>query len=131
METVEPGAVVPVLFARDVPAAAAYYRETLGFAVDFLHGDPPFYGSVSRGGACLHLRHVDRPNFAELAAREESLILAIIEVSDVEALFAAVRGNGAQIVQPPTHQPWGGTDFHVADPDSNVIAFVAYDAHPG
>jgi hypothetical protein len=26
----------------------------------------------------------------------------------------------------PTRQPWGGTDFHVRDPDGNVIAFVTY-----
>ncbi|MGH1558428.1 hypothetical protein ACRAWD_13100 [Caulobacter segnis] len=42
------------------------------------HGAPVFYGAVSRDGACLHLRHVGAPNFAELAAREPFLILATI-----------------------------------------------------
>lgn len=63
---------IPVLFVRDVSASAEYLRTTLGFAVDFLHGTPPFYGAVSRDEVCLHLRFVRRPNFAELAALEDS-----------------------------------------------------------
>ncbi len=117
---------VPILFVRDVPAAAAFYRDVLGFAVDFLHGEPPFYGAVSRGRACLHLRLVGAPNFTELAAREPSLILATIEVSDVHALYDELAKRGATFAQPVTEQPWGGTDFHVRDPDGNTISFVTY-----
>jgi uncharacterized glyoxalase superfamily protein PhnB len=117
---------VPILFVRDVPASAAFFQAKLGFAIDFLYGEPPFYGSVSRGDACLHLRCVRWPNFAELAAREVSLILATVEVSDVQALFAEVSDRGAEIAQPPISQPWGGTDFHVRDPDGNVISFVTF-----
>ena len=117
---------VPILFVRDVPASAAFFRERLGFVVDFLYGAPAFYGSVSRGAARLHLRCVRRPNFAELAAREPSLIVATIEVSDVRALFAEVSRRGAPVAQEPTRQPWGGTDFLVRDPDGNVISFVSY-----
>ena len=64
------GPAIPILFVRDVAASAAFYRDTLGFAIDFLYGEPPFYGAVSRGEACLHLRCVHEPNFAALAARE-------------------------------------------------------------
>ncbi len=118
---------VPILFVRDVPASAAFFRDRLGFGIDFLYGDPPFYGAVSRGAACLHLRCVHRPNFAELAAREVSLILATIEVSDVQGLFTEVRERGADIAQVPTKQPWGGTDFQVRDPDGNVVSFVSFE----
>jgi len=117
---------VPILFVRDVPASAAFWRDRLGFAIDFLHGSPPFYGSVSRGPACLHLRHVDAPNFDELAAQEVSLILATIEVSDVHALHAELLARGVEFAQAPTKQDWGGTDFHVRDPDGNVVSFVTY-----
>lgn len=118
---------VPILFVRDVSAAARFFTEKLGFAVDFLYGTPPFYGSVSRGEACLHLRCVEQPNFAELAAREVSLILATIEVSDVQALFEEYRARGVVFAQPPTRQEWGGTVFQVRDPDGNAISFVTYE----
>jgi catechol 2,3-dioxygenase-like lactoylglutathione lyase family enzyme len=117
---------VPILFVRDVSASAAFFQTKLGFGIDFLYGTPPFYGSVSRGDARLHLRFVDRPNFAELAAREVSLILATIEVSDVHALFDEFSDRGMEFAQTPTRQDWGGTDFHVRDPDGNTISFVTF-----
>jgi uncharacterized glyoxalase superfamily protein PhnB len=119
--------VTPILLVRDVPAAAAYFQQKVGFKIDFLHGEPPFYGSVSRDGICLHLRHVDRPGFAEIAVREDQLVCAAIEVTNVQALFEEVRGLGAIIAHPLTKQAWGGTDFHVGDPDGNVLSFVTYD----
>ena len=124
------GAAVPILFVRDVPTAAEFYSGRLGFTIEFLHGDPPFYGEVKRDQAVLHLRHVDRPNFAELAAREVSLILATIAVSDVRALYAELEGRGAPFVQHLVQQPWGGLDCQVEDPDGNRISFVTYQ-HPG
>ena len=118
--------ITPILFVRDVPASAAYFRDKLGFAIDFLYGQPPFYGAVSRDGVCIHFRCVREPNFAELAAREHSLILASIEVDDIHAIFAELQGRGAEIVQPPTKQSWGGTDLYARDPDGNVISFVTF-----
>jgi uncharacterized glyoxalase superfamily protein PhnB len=115
---------VPILFVRDVAAAAAFYHEKLGFHVDFLHGKPPFYGSVSRDGARLHVRFVHQTNFAELAAHEPALILATIEVENVKALFHEYEARGVDLAQRLVRQAWGGLDFHVRDPDGNVISFV-------
>ncbi len=120
--------VTPILFVTDVSASARFYQTRLGFKTDFLYGEPPFYGSVSRDGFCLHLRFVHQPNFTELAAREVSLILATLEVSDVRALFAEFQGRGAAFVQPLEQQDWGGLDFQVQDPDGNRISFVEYGA---
>lgn len=41
----------------------ACYPDRLGFAIDFLHGRPPFYGSVSRNEATVHLRFVHQPPY--------------------------------------------------------------------
>jgi uncharacterized glyoxalase superfamily protein PhnB len=117
----------PIFFVSDVPRAAAFFRDALGFQVDFLHGDPPFYGSVSRGEACLHLRLVHQTWFAQRSASEESLILATIEVSDVQALYVEFQARGVAFAQPLAHQSWGGTDFQVRDPDGNAFSFVTYD----
>ena len=118
--------VIPILLVRDVTTSAEWFRDRLGFAVDFLHGLPPFYGSVSRDAVCLHLRFVHQPAFAGLAAREKSLIAASIEVGYVQGLFEEMSGRGAEFVLFFAKQAWGGTDFHVRDPDGNVISFVTY-----
>ena len=119
--------VVPILHVSHVTKSAEFFRHVLGFDIDFLYGEPPFYGAVSRDAVCLHLRHVHATNFAELAAREPSLINASIEVSDVHALFEEFAARGADFAQRPVKQAWGGTDFHVRDPDGNVVSFVTYD----
>lgn len=117
---------VPILFVNDVARAAAFYEQKLGFQIDFLHGKPPFYGSVSRDDARLHLRFVHQTNFTELVAREQSLILAMIEVSAVKALFEEFARRDVVFAQRLVRQPWGGLDFHVRDPDGNVISFVQF-----
>jgi catechol 2,3-dioxygenase-like lactoylglutathione lyase family enzyme len=117
---------VPIVFVRDVAAAAAFYEGKLGFHLDFLHGKPPFYASVSRDHASLHLRFVHETNFTELAAREPALILATIEVANVKVLFQEYESRQVEFAQRLVRQPWGGLDFHVRDPDGNVISFVQY-----
>lgn len=118
--------VVPILFVSDVRRTARFFADKLGFETDFLYGDPPFYGSVSRDGACVHLRFVHHPNFTDLAAQEESLILASVEVSDVHAIHSEFETRGVDISRELVEQVWGGTDFHVRDPDGNEISFVQY-----
>lgn len=114
----------PVLYVADVDASATFYRDELGFRIDFLHGNPPFYGSVSRDGATLHLKHVDEPVFAAGAAECEGLIMAYVETPNVRELYAEYLAADAEIVQKLTKQAWGGTDFIVRDPDGNAIDFV-------
>jgi len=115
---------VPVLFVKDVTKVAEFYQEKLGFYVDFLHGKPPFYGSVSRDRACLHLRFVHQTNFTELAERESSLVLATIAVDNVKALFDEFSEKDVDFPQRLVRQAWGGLDFQVRDPAGNVISFV-------
>jgi catechol 2,3-dioxygenase-like lactoylglutathione lyase family enzyme len=117
---------VPIMFVRNVAAAAIFYAEKLGFRIDFLHGEPPFYGSVSRDRARLHLRFVHQTNFSELAAREHSLILATIEVANVKALFHEYEARSVDFAQRLVRHPWGGLDFHVRDPEGNVVSFVQF-----
>jgi uncharacterized glyoxalase superfamily protein PhnB len=70
------------------------------------------------------LRFVHQTRFSELAAREDSLILATIEVANVKALFHEYEARSVDFAQRLARQPWGGLDFHVRDPDGNVVSFV-------
>jgi hypothetical protein len=116
---------------RDVKVCATFFREKLGFEIDFLHGLPPFYGAVSRDCVCLHIRFVHRPFFAQAAAQEGSLILASIEVENVQGLFEEFKARGVEFPQKLKKQACGGTDFQVRDPDRNVISFATYNRVEG
>ena len=117
-------AALPVLYVRDVSAAAAFWRDKLGFKIDFLHGNPAFYGAVSRDGACLHLKFVHAPVFGPGRVEDEGLIMAYVPTGNLKALIAEFHAREVPFSQPPTKQAWGGTDVHVLDPDGNRIAFV-------
>ena len=115
---------VPVIFVANVEASAGFFRNTLGFSIDFLHGKPPFYGSVSRDGACLHLKFVHAPVLAVGEQDRDGLINAFIEVENVKALYAEYVTAGAMFDQKLKKQAWGGRDFVVRDLDGNGICFV-------
>ncbi|HLJ88775.1 MAG TPA: VOC family protein [Candidatus Angelobacter sp.] len=117
-------AAIPVLLVRDVAASVDFFEKKLGFEIDFLHGKPPFYGEVSRDGARLHLRYVREPFFAQASEQEGSLICVFIEVSNLQDLFKEFEARNVEFAQKPTKQAWGGTDFHVRDPDGNVLCFA-------
>ena len=125
----QPGPVlkgaVPVLFVANVQTSAAFFRDSLGFAIDFLHGNPPFYGSVSRGAARLHLRFVHEPVFAPgVREREDGLLSAFVNVGNVKDLFTEYKAVGVDFVHPLRKEPWGASTFIVRDPDGNWICFA-------
>jgi catechol 2,3-dioxygenase-like lactoylglutathione lyase family enzyme len=116
---------IPVLFVANVQVSAEFFRDRLGFAIDFLHGNPPFYGSVSRGDARLHLRFVLEPVFAPGAReREDGLLSAFIGVDNVQSLFGEYKAAGVEFAQPLRKEPWGASAFIVLDPDGNWICFA-------
>ncbi len=115
---------LPVLFVANVKASAEFFRDTLGFSIDFLHGHPPFYGAVSRDGACVHLKFVHEPVLAIGTHDRDGLIMAFVEVENVKALYAEYTAVGVTLQQKLKTQPWGGRDFIVRDLDGNAICFV-------
>jgi catechol 2,3-dioxygenase-like lactoylglutathione lyase family enzyme len=115
---------VPVIFVTDVVTSAGFFNTTLGFSIDFLHGEPPFYGSVSRDGATIHLKFVHEPVLAVGPEDRDGFINALIEVDNVTGLYTEFVAAGATFDQELMDQPWGGRDFIVRDPDGNGICFV-------
>src|SRR5581483_8067170 len=115
---------VPVIFVADVKASAAFFRDTLGFSIDFVHGEPPFYGSVSRDGACIHLKFVRERVLSVGAQDRDGFIVVFVEVENVKALYAEYLAKGVILDQKLKKQAWGGRDFIVRDPDGNGLCFV-------
>jgi catechol 2,3-dioxygenase-like lactoylglutathione lyase family enzyme len=115
----------PVVFVSNVQASAAFFRDKLGFTIDFLHGHPPFYASVSRGAARLHLRFVHEPVITPgIREREEGLLSAFLDVDNIQGLFAEYKAAGVDFAHPLRKEPWGMSAFTVLDPDGNCICFA-------
>jgi len=122
--------VHPQIFVTDMQRAVNFYRDQLGFSVEYLYGEPPYYGLVVRGSAGLNLRHVDQsPMEAGLRDRED-LLAATIVVRNAKALFLSFKEAGLPFHQTYREQPWGANDFIVTDPDGNLILFATRVGEP-
>jgi catechol 2,3-dioxygenase-like lactoylglutathione lyase family enzyme len=116
------------LYVRDLKAATDFFTTKLGFTVDFVYGDPPFYGQVSRDNALLALRSIDEPVFAADIRQREDLLSASITLGsadEITQLFLAYQAADVSLHQPLREEPWEAKTFIVKDPDGNLILFAA------
>jgi catechol 2,3-dioxygenase-like lactoylglutathione lyase family enzyme len=118
--------VAAQLFVADIKASCEFFTAKLGFVVDFIYGDPPFYGQVSRDHARFALRSVDEPVFTDLREREHLLSAAVTVATakEIEQLFLDYETGGVRFHQALKAEPWGARTFVVADPDGNLILFA-------
>jgi catechol 2,3-dioxygenase-like lactoylglutathione lyase family enzyme len=115
------------LFVANVQRSCDFYTEKLGFTVEFLYGDPPFYGQLRRDHARLNLRLVFEAVFAGDIRKREGLLSASITVataSEIRQLFLAYQDAGIAFHQILKTEPWGARTFVVSDPDENLILFA-------
>jgi uncharacterized glyoxalase superfamily protein PhnB len=106
----------PILSVNQFKASQAYYRDALGFAIAWEHGDPPNFGAVRRSETELFMceRCQGQPGS-----------WTMIFAHDIDALYKEFISRKAIIKMPPTNMPWGLREMHVADPDGNVLRFGA------
>jgi catechol 2,3-dioxygenase-like lactoylglutathione lyase family enzyme len=114
------------LFVAGIKTSCDFYTQKLGFAVDFVYGDPPYYGQVSRDRALLALRMVCEPVFTEVREREHllSASLTVATADEIKQLFLTYQATGVRFQQALKKEPWGARTFVVMDPDGNLILFA-------
>jgi uncharacterized glyoxalase superfamily protein PhnB len=112
--------VIPALRMTDAARSLAFYREGLGFTLDWEHRfEPgfPLFAQISREGLVLFL--------SEHTGDCQPGGLVHLNVDDVDAWYHAMVARGVVPDYPPQDQPWGLRDFRVRDPDGNQLAICA------
>ncbi len=74
------------LYVRDLQASTEFFTTKMGFTIDFVYGDPPFYGQVSRDHAHLALRWMDESFFAQDIREREGLLSASITLASADEI---------------------------------------------
>ena len=113
--------IAPQLLVDDLNAAIAYYRDKLGFDVDFCYDS--FYAGVSRDGIAIHLKCAPKTPGDRAHRKQHEHLDAYISVTRVGQLHDELRSRGARIAKALGERPWSCIDFYVEDPDGYVLCF--------
>jgi len=115
------------LYVRNLEVSTEFFTKKLGFTIDFVYGDPPFYGQVSRDNARPALRFMDEPFFIGDIREREGLLSASITLASAEEikdLFRIYHAADVPLAQSLRNEPWQAKTFIVKDPDGNLILFA-------
>ncbi|MFH0128591.1 bleomycin resistance protein [Variovorax sp. VaC1] len=119
--------VQPVLPVSDVSRAARWFRDVLGFELDFIAGEPPSYARVKKGdrsyGDPVYLR-LWQCNTREARPWRGEIVIHVGK--DIDGLHAAYVKRGVTVIEPPVSQPWGLREFAIREPDGHVLRFCGY-----
>ncbi len=113
--------IAPQFLVDDISTAFDYYRDKLGFGVDFCYDS--FYAGVSRDGIAIHLKCAPK-TLSDRAHRQQNEHLdAYISVTGVAMLHDELQARGALITKSLEARPWSCIDFYVEDPDGYILCF--------
>ena len=118
------------VIVNDPDSALAFYRDTLGLELRNDVGRDGFrwitVGAASQPGISIVLTNYvqgspsDVDTVAALVAKG-GLNAVHFATADLDAVIAAVRDAGGEIVQEPATQPWGVRDCAFRDPSGNLV----------
>jgi catechol 2,3-dioxygenase-like lactoylglutathione lyase family enzyme len=118
--------ISPFFIVKDLQTSISYYRDRLGFQLDFQGpGDDPYYAGVSRDGIGIMLKAIlpdvlPCPNHTR---HEWARWDAYIYTLDPDALFNEFSERGASFVKMLSFIDDGLWGFEIADADGYVLAF--------
>ena len=118
--------IAPQFLVDHLDRSVAYYRDQLGFTLDFKYQS--FYASVARDGFAIHLKHASKLSEERKHRKENEHLDAHISVSGIRDLFNELETRGAQIIKPLEERPWACLDFYAEDPDGYILCFSEQNA---
>lgn len=109
----------PIFPVDDPLQTAEYYRDILGFDINFKWEDPPSYVVINRDDAVgIHLTK-KQDDFQPSSAHTSLFIF----VHDVDAVYEEYQKSGANIVTPIGDRDYAMRDFDIKDPNGYIIVF--------
>ena len=107
-----------VLAVKDLAVAAAYFKDKLGFDLDFT---APGWEFLSFGDFKVMLGECRDEMTAEATGNHSCFAHALVE--NVDEVYAEFNERGAAILSRIANKPWGIREFTVITPDGHRIAF--------
>ncbi|MFI5002784.1 MAG: VOC family protein [Reyranellales bacterium] len=108
-----------VLAVQDLDKSAAYFRDVLGFRVDWSEADD--WRLATRGDVRLMIGHC--PTDKRASEIGSHSWFGYVEVDNVDQLHGELSGRGAACTT-PRDQPYGMREIVVTTPDGHRIVFA-------
>ncbi|MEE1946624.1 glyoxalase superfamily protein [Pedobacter sp. KR3-3] len=105
-----------IIHVTDLNKALDYYKDVLGFKVDFEFGE---YVGLNYDDVALHLNGVTNHGIKKAPGSAHFAI----DCSEVDAYYDLISKQGAIITVPIADRAYGLRDFAVEDPDGNTLVF--------
>jgi uncharacterized glyoxalase superfamily protein PhnB len=105
----------PVLAVHDLDRSATWYEAVFGCV---RHDAAPGQWVFCRSGDVMFMlgRCPDAPPASTIGDHN---YVAYIEVPDVDAVYARAVEAGAEVLKPPTDEPWGRRELAMRSPDGH------------
>jgi uncharacterized glyoxalase superfamily protein PhnB len=107
-----------VLAVKNLTVSAAYFKDKLGFDLDFT---APGWEFLSFGEFKVMLGECTDEMTAEATGNHSWFAHALVE--NVDEVFSEFLANGAMVTSHPADKPWGVREFTVTTPDGHRISF--------
>jgi catechol 2,3-dioxygenase-like lactoylglutathione lyase family enzyme len=112
--------VGPQFAVEDVEKAVGFYAAVLGFALDYLDGEPPHYAVVFRDEVYIHLSQSQQPDLKPGGGR------AFVVVSGIDVVWERARSEAPNSITQPLETLDYGHEvrfrgFALSDPAGNTL----------
>jgi catechol 2,3-dioxygenase-like lactoylglutathione lyase family enzyme len=113
--------VIPQLRSTNMETSLPFYRDGMGFGVDWQHQfEPgfPLFLQLTREGQTIFL--TEHTGDCQVGGA------VYFKVADVDACAREFHARGIVTVAGPQDTPWGTREMSVLDPDGNRLRFATH-----
>ncbi|MBA4320228.1 MAG: hypothetical protein C0412_17665 [Flavobacterium sp.] len=104
-----------VFYTSDLARAVAFYRDIIGFEVDYVQSDR--YASFNLSNAKLGIKQAKEAR--EIPGHQT----IFIECENIEEIYQQFKSKGVDILKELTTEDWA-INFSILDPDGNKVQYV-------
>jgi uncharacterized glyoxalase superfamily protein PhnB len=105
----------PVLAVHDLERSAVWYQRVLG--CDRRDVDPGNWVFCGSGAVTFQLGRC--PDAVPASELGDHSYVAYLTVDDLDAFHARALAEGAEVLKPPTDEPWGRREMALRSPDGH------------
>jgi uncharacterized glyoxalase superfamily protein PhnB len=115
--------VVFSLTAKDLSRSVAWYRDVLGFTVDYVmeNDGKPTAAGLRSGNAKIFLNQDDGGRGWE-RTKGEGFAITLVTEHDIDVFAARLKALGWTLTMEPKDMPWGVRMIRFLDPDGFRLA---------